>query len=882
MTTRNLDALFEPSAIAVIGASNRPGSVGAVLARNLLESGFAGPVMAVNPHETAIRSTLAHARVADLPVTPDLAAIATPPATVPGLIGELAAKGCRAAVVITAGFDAKLRQAMLDAARPSLLRIVGPNCLGFLSPGRGINASFAHLTPAAGGLALVAQSGAVAAAAIDWAHGKGIGFSHIVTIGDAADVDFGDLLDYLALDPQTKAILLYVESIADTRKFMTAGRIAARAKPVVVIKSGRSAAGARAAFSHTGALAGSDAVYDAAFRRAGMLRVGELRELFDAVAALTAGLRVGGDRLAVLTNGGGVGVMAADALEAQGGRLAKLTPETLAALDGLLPATWSHGDPVDIIGDAPPERYLGAVSAVLADPGVDALLVMNCPVAVADSTAAAEAVISALKPKPDHPPVLSCWLGETAVAEGRRRLAAAGVPAHETPGEAVAAFMRLVEHRRNQEMLLSTPAADPPVPPEAAAARELVRQRLAEGVSVLDPVDTAAVLAGYGVPILPLRAAATPEAAGEAAAAIGGPVALKIRSPDISHKSDLGGVALGLSGAEAVTAAAREMQAHIAATAPEARLEGFLVQAMASRPKAEELIAGVLQDAAFGPVVLFGQGGVAVEVMGDRAMGLAPLDERLARDQIARTRISRRLAGYRDRPPADLEAVAGVMVRLGRLAIDLPEVAELDINPLLADAQGVLALDARVRLADPAKVRAPAVRPYPEELVQPLSLPDGMVLTLRPIRPQDAATLVAMADLTTPQDLRLRFRAGLKTLPDAWARRLSQIDYDREMALVAEHPDGSLLAVARLAGDPEGDSAELALIVRSDWQHRGLGRAMMEALVAYAARRGLRRLWGEVEHDNRRMLELSKSLGFTAGAADQLGLVRVARDLAGG
>ncbi|WP_332773854.1 bifunctional acetate--CoA ligase family protein/GNAT family N-acetyltransferase [Phenylobacterium sp.] len=880
MTTRNLDALFHPGVIALVGASNSPGSVGQVLSRNLLESGFAGPVLPVALNASAIRSAVAYRSVTDLPLTPDLAVIATPAATVPGLIAELGARGCRAAVVISAGFDTGRRQAMLDAARPHLLRIVGPNCLGFISPMVGINASFAHLTPAAGGLALISQSGAVAAAALDWAHGRGIGFSHILSIGDAADVDVGDLLDYLALDPETKAILLYVESLSDARKFMTAGRIAARAKPVVVVKAGRSASGAKAAFSHTGALAGSDLVYDAAFRRAGMLRVGDLRELFDAVAALGAGLKVTGDRLAILTNGGGAGVMAADALEARGGRLAELSPATLERLNAAAPANWSHANPVDILGDARAPVYGRALEALLAEPAADAILVMNCPTAVGDSTQAADAVIETLRADRSHRPVLSAWLGQTAVAEGRRRLSAAGVPAHETPDEAVRTFMQLVEHRGNQQALLRTPAAPAGPACDHAAARAVIDRARAEGRTALTDPEARAILQAYGVPVLRSLQADDPAAAA-AAATFAGPVALKILSSDISHKSDVGGVALGLQGPAAAEAEARAMLARVAAARPEARIQGFVVEPMARGAHALELLAGVAQDAAFGPVIVFGAGGVAVEVVADRVIGLPPLDEVLAKDMIARTRISRLLAGYRDRPPANLDAIADVLARLSRLAVDLPEIAELDINPLLADAEGVLALDARMALrpigAQPVRT---AILPYPEHLRRELTA-DGELLVVRPVRPQDGPGLAHMVERSAPEDVRLRFRAGLRTLPHGWPERLSQIDYDREMALVAEAPDGSILGVARLVGDPEGDTAEFALMVRSDRQDHGLGRLLLGALLEHAQARGLQEIWGDVARENARMLAMAAVFGFERHATKgDFSRVRVVKTLA--
>ncbi len=880
MTTRNLDALFHPGVIALIGASNTPGSVGQVLSRNLLESGFAGPVLPVALNASAIRSAVAYRAVADLPLTPDLAVIATPAPTVPGLIAELGARGCRAAVVISAGLDAPLRQAMLDAARPHLLRIVGPNCLGFISPRIGLNASFAHLTPAAGGLALISQSGAVAAAALDWAHGRGIGFSHILSIGDAADVDVGDLLDYLALDPDTKAILLYVESLADARKFMTAGRIAARAKPVVVVKAGRSASGAKAAFSHTGALAGSDLVYDAAFRRAGMLRVDDLRELFDAVAALGAGLKVTGDRLAILTNGGGAGVMAADALEARGGRLAELSPATLEALDAAAPANWSHGNPVDILGDARAPAYGLALEALLAEPSADAILVMNCPTAVGDSTDAADAVIQTLGAAPSHRPVLSAWLGQTAVAEGRRRLSAAGVPAHETPDEAVRTFMQLVEHRRNQHALMRMPAAPAGPACDQSAARDVIGQVRAQGRTALTDPEARAILHAYGVPVLQSLQAADPAAARAAAATFPGPAALKILSPDISHKSDVGGVALNLPDPAAAEAAARGMLTRIAAARPDAHIQGFVVEPMVHRPNALELLAGVAQDATFGPVIVFGAGGITVEVVADRVIGLPPLDDVLAKDMIGRTRISHLMAGYRDRPPVNLDAVADVLARLSRLVVDNPEIAELDINPLIADAEGVIALDARMSLRPlGVKTMRTAILPYPDHLRRELAL-GGEVLVVRPVRPQDGPGLAEMVEKSAPQDVRLRFRSGLRTLPQGWPERLSQIDYDREMALVAEGADGAIVGVARLVGDPEGDTAEFALMVRSDHHARGLGRLLLTALLEHAQARDLREVWGDVDRENAPMLTMAAAFGFERRAADgDFSRVRVVKTL---
>lgn len=565
MTTRNLDALFSPRAIALIGASAETGSVGAIVARNLLSGGFTGRIMFVNPRATEVLGQPCYPSAGSLPAAPDLAVIATPPRTVPDIIAELGAAGCRAAIVITAGFTTDQKQAMLDSARPHTMRIIGPNCLGFLSPVRGINGSFSHMAPLKGRLALLSQSGAIATSIIDWANGNGIGFSHLVSMGDMADVDFGDLLDFLAMDADTSAILLYAESITAARKFMSAGRIAARAKPVIVLKAGRSTAGAKAAASHTGALAGADAVYDAAFRRAGMLRVDTLRDLFDAAETLDSGLRVHGDRLVILTNGGGLGVIAADALERHGGQLALLSPETLATLDKVLPASWSRGNPVDIIGDASGARYAAALEGLASEPATDAILVMNCPTGVSDSEDAAGAVLGF---RAQHPrrPILGCWMGEVSAAAPRRSLTEAGLPNYETPDEAVRAFLHLREFGRNQQALYETPATTGVGQRSAAAeaARAIIARALSENRSILTEPEAKAALAAYGIPVV-LTYTVTSAADAEAAAAkIGRTVALKILSRQITHKSDVGGVRLDLETPGAVRRAAEDMLARVA------------------------------------------------------------------------------------------------------------------------------------------------------------------------------------------------------------------------------------------------------------------------------------------------------------------------------
>jgi len=878
MSTRNLDALFEPKAIALVGASNEPGSVGAVLARNLFTGDFHGPIMPVNPHETAIRSAVNYRSIADLPVAPDLAVIATPPPTVPGLVAELGARGCRAAVVITAGFGegdaaqgASLRQQVLDAARPHLMRIVGPNCLGFISPIWGVNASFAQLAPAKGDVAFVTQSGAVATTMLDWAAGMGFGFSHVISLGDMSDVDFGDLLDLLALDRATKSILLYVETVTSARKFMSAARIAARAKPVIVVKAGRSQGGAKAAHSHTGALAGADAVFDAAFRRAGMLRVTELRELFDAVATLATGLEIRGDRLAILTNGGGLGVMAADALEEGGGRLEPLSPGLRDRLDAVLPRGWSRGNPVDIVGDADGARYARALDQLSGAGEHDAILVMNCPTGVGDSQATAEALAAAL-PERRGPPVLTAWLGAATAGQARERLRARRLPVYETPEEAVRAFLHLACHHRNRQLLMQTPPSSAALPPAAVEkGRAIVEAVLADGRELLTEAEAKALLAAYGVPTVPTLTAASPDEAAAKAATFEGPFALKILSREITHKSDVGGVRLDLPDAEAVGEAARSMLSEVAQRAPGARIDGFTVQPMVRRPGAQELILGVAEDATFGPALMVGHGGVAVEVLGDRVMGLPPLNPMLAREMIGRTKVSKLLAGYRDVPAADLDAVAAALVRLSELVIRMPELAELDINPLLVDAKGVIALDARVVVrpaaAGDGQARL-AIRPYPAELVSTVAIAEGARFTLRPIRPEDAAALVELLGRCSADDLRMRFMGGVGDV-DEIAVRLSQIDYDREMSLVAV-PDGEagLAGVVRLVSDPDFETADFAVLVRTDLQRRGLGGALMSAGLAYARGRGIRRVVGDALVNNGAMIDLARALGAKVATGD--------------
>jgi acetyltransferase len=873
MSVRNLDKLFKPRSVALIGATPRPDSVGGVVARNLRRAGFAGELMLVNPHHQTIGGLSVHPNVAGLPHAPDLAVIVTPPETVPRLIGELGELGTRAAVVITAGFGElgeegrRLQQATLEAAKPHLLRIVGPNCVGIMVPRLGVDATFSHLAAPAGDIAFLSQSGAMITAMLDWAAPRRIGFSHVVSLGDMVDVDFGDMLDYLAADPDTRAILLYLEGIAHGRKFMSAARAASRTKPVLVLKSGRSTAGARAATSHTGVLAGADAVYDAAFRRAGMLRVATMAELFDAAETLALTREQVGDRLAILTNGGGAGVLATDALLAAGGKLAELADKTIEELNGVLPKTWSRANPVDIIGDAPGRRYADALAALIRDPGVDAILVLNCPTALGQPEETAHSVVDAVAAGSAalrNRNVITAWLGEHSARPARELFAQAHIATYETPDDAVIGFLHRVHHRANQELLIETPPARPDAfEPDLATARRVIATALAAGKSWLEPPETAAVLAAYGLPLVADHLAGDPDQAALVATAIGFPVALKIRSREITHKSDVGGVALNLGDADRVRQEAGAMIERVRASRPDARLEGFLLQPMVSRPGAVELLAGIVKDAVFGPVVAFGQGGTAVEIVHDTSLELPPLNALLARRLMARTRVWQLLQGYRGKPPAKIDAVVEVLIRLGQLAANHPEIRELDINPLLADAVGVIALDARLRITPVQSAGAArlAIAPYPQDLETIERLRDGTALRMRPLRPEDEPMLQDLSAHMTHEDLRLRFFTSMLGLTHVVAARLSQLDYDREMALLAEH-DGTPLGVAHFFSDPDRLRAEYAIAVRSDWKGRGLGYLLMTRLIDVAGQRGIGELVGQVLRENEPMLQMCRELGF--------------------
>ncbi|WP_093110282.1 GNAT family N-acetyltransferase [Variovorax sp. CF079] len=885
MTIRHLDRLLSPNSVAVFGASNRQGSVGATVWRNLRAGHFTGPIYAVNPKHAVLGGAPVFAKAAHLPGAPDLALLCTPAHTVAQLIAELGALGTRAAIIVTAGLSAAQKQTALDAAKPYLMRLLGPNCIGLLSPHIGLNASFAHTDALPGELAFVSQSGALVTAVLDWAKSRGIGLSHLVSLGDHCDVDFGDLLDHLASDARTRSILLYVESVESPRKFMSAARAAARNKPVIVVKAGRAGNGVRAAASHTGALAGSDAVYDAAIRRAGMLRVDTLQDLFIAAETLARFRGNRSESLTIMTNGGGAGVMAADAAARAGITLAEPNEALLERLNAVLPANWSHANPIDIIGDAPIERYTATLSALLADESAGAVLFVHAPTAIVRSDDIARACLPLLRTT--GPRVMSAWLGDAAVAQARQLFEQAGIPDYPTPEEAVRAFAMLQTYRRNQDTLIEAPSASENPAPDVASAHRRLDAVLAEGREWLGEQEAKAVLKAYGVPVVPtLAVPASAEAIFSAAREVGYPVALKIVSRDITHKSDVGGVRLDLRDQASLDHAVSEMLHAVRTARPDARIDGFTVQPMVRRPHAQEVIVGASIDSVFGPVILCGQGGTAVEVSADSAVALPPLNRSLARELVSRTRVSRLLAGYRDHPPARMDALYDVLIAVSQMLADLPQLAELDINPLYVDESGAVALDARIRVAARPVAGAErfAILPYPSQWVRTLAW-NGREITLRPIRPEDEAQHRRFLEQLDPEDIRMRIFQTRRELPRSELARLTQIDYDREMAFIAEGSDAQgapeTLGVARTVSDPDRVEAEFAIIVRSDLKGAGLGKLLFAQMIEHARSREIGRLVGIILRENTRMLNLARAMGFEADPAEppDSGVRRVVKTL---
>jgi acetyltransferase len=886
----SLDPIFRPRSVAVFGASASPGSVGAILMRNLLGNPFGGGVYPVNPKRRTVLGVHCYPDLASVPEPIDLAVIATPAPTVPALVADCAARGVPAAIIISAGFselgaEGRALEAKIRSVRGKV-RIIGPNCLGVIHPPSNLNASFAAAMAPPGRVALLSQSGAICTSILDWALERHIGFSSFVSVGSMLDVDFADLLDYFGDDPATKAIILYMESIGDVRKFLSAARSVSRTKHVIVVKSGRHEAGAKAAASHTGALAGSDAVFDAAFRRAGVLRVTTIPDLFNMSEILSMQPPPRGPALAIVTNAGGPGVMAVDDLMTRGGQLAPLSPETLAALNAALPPFWSHANPIDLLGDATGERYRLAVELCTKDETAQGVLILLTPQAMTDPTETARQV-AAVGGKSDKP-ILACWMGGAAVRPGREILNTAGIPTFDAPEDAIRGFLHMVQYRRNQELLYETPPALPDDwRPDAVGVRRIIASARAAGRTLLTEAEAKDLLAAYELPVTPAVACRTADEAAAAARRIGFPVVLKLLSTRLTHKSDVGGVQLNLADDKAVRDAFERIRANVTKLGEADAFEGATVQPMVTE-KGIELIIGSSTDRQFGPVVLFGAGGVLVEVLQDRALGLPPLNRTLARRLMERTRIYLALQGVRGQKPVDMEALETMLTRFSLLLTDfVADIQEVDMNPVLAAPGRVVALDARVLLtpADrPESERSRlAIRPYPNQYAAPFRLRDGTRAVVRAIGPEDEPLIVDLHAGHSEHTIRMRFFSMVKTHTRDSLIRLCHLDYDREMALAAVRREGGeahMLGVSRYYLDPETGEAEFALVVGDAHHRQGLGRHLMQRLIEIARERGVRRLTGLVLRENGPMLALTSSLGFgPAGTLDD-GVVRVSLDLA--
>lgn len=889
-----LAALFSPRSVAVIGASDRPGSVGRGVLWNLISHPFGGTVYPVNPKRASVLGIRAYATVAAVPEPVDLAVIATPAATVPGLIEACAAAGVKGVIVLSAGFreigaaGIALEARIRDGLRRSGMRLVGPNCLGLMNPRTGLNATFAGTLARPGHVGFLSQSGAICTAVLDWSLQENVGFSAFVSMGSMLDVDWGDLITYLGDDPETHSIVIYMESIGDPRSFLSAAREVALTKPIVVIKAGRTAEAAQAAASHTGALTGSDAVLDAAFRRCGVLRVDSIADLFDLAEVLSKQRRRPlGPRLTILTNAGGPGVLATDALVRHGGTLARLPEATLTGLDAVLPEHWSRANPIDILGDADPERYERAIRLALENPDSDGLLVVLTPQAMTDPTGTAERLVALAATTTK--PLLASWMGGRDVEAGERLLNAAGIATYRYPDAAVQLFAAMWRYSDNLRALYETPALVPESEAGMAAGagephadrrrvEELLAAVQAEGRTLLNEWEAKQVLAAYGIPTVPTHMAISAEAATAAADAMGYPVVVKLLSAELTHKSDVGGVQLNLADGEAVAQAFRTMERAIVARHGVSAFGGVTVQPMLELTGTYELIVGSSIDPQFGPVILFGTGGLLVEVFRDSAVALPPLNTTLARRLMERTRIHAALQGVRGRPAVDLEALERLLVRLSRLVLEHPAILELDINPLRVapgDGAGALvALDARVLLQASSGATCftprPAIRPYPSEYVRDWRLPDGSAVSLRPIRPEDEPLVVAFHRTLSEQSVYFRY-FHLMTLSHRIAHeRLTRIcftDYDREMALVAERAGengapAEVLGVGRLSRIHDENAAEFAMLIADPWQRQGLGTALLGLLLEIGRQEGLERICAEILHENQGMQHVCRKLGF--------------------
>jgi acetyltransferase len=893
---RPLDAIFAPRNIAVIGATDKAGSVGRTILWNLISSPFGGAVFPVNPQRPSVLGIKAYPKIEAVPDAVDLAVIVTPAPSVPAIIRECVEAGVKGAIVISAGFKetgetgVALEQQIFEEARRGSMRIVGPNCLGVMSPVTGINATFASAMARPGNVGFISQSGALCTAVLDWSFREHVGFSHFVSIGSMLDVGWGDLIDYLGNDPHTKSIVVYMESIGDARAFLSAAREVALTKPIIVIKAGRTQAAAKAAASHTGALSGSDLVLDAAFRRSGVLRVDSIAELFYMAEVLAKQPRPAGPRLTILTNAGGPGVLATDALIGSHGELASLSDATCDAFDRLLPPHWSHSNPVDILGDASPERYAQALTIAVADENSDGLLVILTPQAMTDPTRTAEALRA--QAMNGDKPIIASWMGGADVAAGQAILAQANVPTFPYPDTAARIFTHMWRYSYNLRALYETPSGASDLERDVVGRQrvaDILRAALASGRTLLTEFESKLVLAAYAIPTIDTRVAATADEAVANAQAIGYPVVLKLHSDTITHKSDVGGVALNLESGDAVRRAYDAICASVTAKSGAKDVLGVTVQPMISR-NGYELIVGSSLDPQFGPVLLFGSGGRLVEVYQDRALALPPLNTTLARRMMEQTKVFVALQGVRGSAPVDLPALDQLLVRFSQLVVEHRWIKEVDINPLLASSEGLLALDARIVLHEASTpenaLPTLAILPYPVQYIGAWKLKNGTEVTIRPIRPEDEPQMVRFHQIVSERSIYFRYlhMIGLsQRIAHERLTRVCFIDYAREMALVAEQRDAAgqpvILAVGRLMKLRSSNEAEFAILVADPYQRQGLGTELLRRLVRIGRDEKLARIVASIDVDNQDMQIVSQRVGFTVSYDQHEQLMKARLDL---
>ena len=892
MKNHFLSSVFQPSSIAVIGASSREQSMGLKLLSNIRNNGFEGDIYPVNTKYQEIDGLPCYDSVKAIDHPVELAVIAVPASSIVPVMRECAEVGVKAAVVVSAGFaeagkpGVRRQSEIVDIARTHNIVLVGPNCMGVIRPGSGVNTTFLPIPVRRGRTALVAQSASLVASVLDMAHQQGLGFSAVASLGATAGVGFGEVLDYLAVDPQTESIMLCIEGVHNARGFYSGLRVAARLKPVIVLKAGRSGRAARTIESHFGNKLGSDDVFDAAIKRAGAVRVRTVTELFSTARLLVSGSRVDGARLAIVTNGGGLGLMAADRAQDLDVPMARLGDETVAKIKKIMPAKWSPSVPVDILRDASPAVYGAATEAVLADEGVDGVLVMLSPQAETDATGAAEALVEVAARS--QKPVLACWLGGDLVDVGRQRLAAANIPKFRTPEAGVEAFSFLARYRYNQKALLQAPGPLAPQDrPDVDGARMIIEHALSDRRQSLSNIGAKAVLRAFGINISPSINVTSAADALVAAESLGLPVAMKINSPDILMKTDVGGVRLNIGEPQRVRTAFRELMEEVARIKPEARLLGVTVEPMQVRPHAREIMIHVDRDPVFGPVISFGVGGTEAEIFADASRALPPLNDFLARALIEETRAARYLRKFRNLPAADVDQVVKVLLRVSEMTCELPEMQELHINPLLADESMVIATDAHMvvnaRLSGASRYAHMAIHPYPVELISRWQLSDGTDVVIRPIRPEDALIEQAFVQNLSPESKYMRFMQSLKKLTPIMLARFTQIDYTREMALIAVVKEGTddahALGVGRYETNPDQRSCEFALTISDEVQRQGIGQELMRRLMGVARSRNIDIMEGEVLSSNRRMLSLCERLGFHLYREEDSDVVHVRRHL---